>query len=88
VPRVKRPPSEYIREHFFFTTQPVDDIEKPEQQRQLFEWIGWEQLLFSSDYPHWDYDDARYAFKFSMTHDEKRKLSHDNAMAAFRFERS
>jgi uncharacterized protein len=88
VPHVKRPPSEYIREHFFFSTQPVDDIETPEHQRQLFEWIGWEQLLFSSDYPHWDYDDARYAFKFTMTKEEKRRLSYDNAMAVFRFDRS
>ena len=63
VPHLKRKPSEYVREHFWFTTQPIDEPDEGKHLRQLIEWIGVDRLLFSSDYPHWDYDDARFAFK-------------------------
>ena len=32
----------------------------PERRDHLFqviEWIGWDKLLFATDYPHWDFDD-------------------------------
>lgn len=57
VPHVKRPPSEYIREHVWWTTQPM---EEPDNRKHLFEtidWMGWDKLLFATDYPHWDFDD-------------------------------
>ena len=28
-PHLKRPPSEYVREHFWFTTQPIEEPESP-----------------------------------------------------------
>lgn len=60
VPWVKRPPSEYIREHVRFTTQPMDE---PADGRtalaKLAEWAhAGDVLMFSSDYPHWDSDDV------------------------------
>ena len=30
VPHVKRPPSEYVREHVWFTTQPIEEPENPQ----------------------------------------------------------
>ena len=63
VPHVKRPPSEYIREHIWFTTQPMEEPEQPEDLIRIIEWIGWDRLLFSTDYPHWDFDDPRTVFK-------------------------
>ena len=62
VPHLKKKPSEYIRQHIWVTTQPM---EEPQDRRQLFdimEWIGWDRLLFASDYPHWDFDDPFRAF--------------------------
>jgi predicted TIM-barrel fold metal-dependent hydrolase len=56
VPHVRRLPSDYIREHIYWTTQPMEDPER----RHLFDvidWIGWDKLLFATDYPHWDFDD-------------------------------
>ncbi len=56
VPHLKRPPSEYIREQMWFTTQPMDEPERPEDLRAILDWIGWDRLLFATDYPHWDMD--------------------------------
>ena len=57
VPHVTRPPSEYIREHFWFTTQPIDEPERREDLIDLFDQVGWDRIMFSTDYPHWDFDD-------------------------------
>jgi len=57
VPHVKRPPSEYISERVWWTTQPMEDPERREHLFELIDWIGWDRLLFATDYPHWDYDD-------------------------------
>ncbi len=51
VPHLKRKPSEYVREHFWFTTQPIDEPDEGKHLRQLIEWVGVDRLLFSSDYP-------------------------------------
>jgi uncharacterized protein len=83
VPHLKRPPSEYIRDHFWFTTQPADEPEKPEHLRQVFDWIGWDKILFASDYPHWDYDDPRYAIKCGMSKSERAMVFRDNARKVF-----
>ena len=67
VPHLKRPPSEYLREHFWFCTQPIEEPEQPQHIVAYVEAIGWDRLMFSSDYPHWDFDDPRSALKFKMT---------------------
>lgn len=85
VPHLKRKPSEYVKQHFWFTTQPIDEPDEAKHLRQLIEWVGIDRLLFSSDYPHWDYDDARYAFKTPLTEAERRKIFNNNARAVYKF---
>jgi hypothetical protein len=85
VPHLKRPPSEYIRDHFWFTTQPADEPEKAEHLRQVFDWIGWDKILFASDYPHWDYDDPAHALPIKMTEQQKRGIFLENARAVYGF---
>jgi predicted TIM-barrel fold metal-dependent hydrolase len=80
VPDIRRAPSEQIREHVWISTQPMEEPENHDDLRRLFEWVGWEKVLFSTDYPHWDFDDPRYAIPFEMTAEERRMIFHDNAV--------
>ena len=57
VPHLDRRPSELFREHFWFTTQPIEEPDDPEQLVQALEFTGMtDRIMFASDYPHWDFD--------------------------------
>ena len=61
-PWVKRLPSEYIRQHIRFGTQPMEQPPNREDLSKLFEWMhGDEILVYASDFPHWDWDEPRAA---------------------------
>jgi predicted TIM-barrel fold metal-dependent hydrolase len=83
VPHVKRPPSEYVRERVWFTTQPVEEPDDPAHLADIMGWIGWDRVMFSTDYPHWDYDDPRQAFKFGLTAGQRAAVFRDNARALY-----
>jgi uncharacterized protein len=83
VPHLKRLPSEYIKDHIWVSTQPVEEPERPEHLLKTFEWIGWDRIMFSTDYPHWDQDDPRYAIKAAVPEAEQQKLFRSNAIALY-----
>jgi uncharacterized protein len=83
VPECRRPPSAYIREQLWFTTQPVEEPEQPEHLRDTLNWIGWDRLMFATDYPHWDYDDPAAAFKIAMSEQERAMIFRENACAVY-----
>ena len=57
-PWLKRLPSEYARDHLRFTTQPLEQPPNSDHMLAMLEAMdGKNTLLFSSDYPHWDFDD-------------------------------
>ena len=86
VPWLKKLPSEYVRDHVWLTTQPLEISPKREQVAELLGWVnGADRLCYSSDYPHWDFDDPNLAFRFQMTEDEKRMLFRDNALDVYTF---
>ncbi len=61
-PLVKRLPSEYIVENARFSTQPVDEPPESGDLIHIFRMIQAEKtVVFSSDYPHWDFDDPFHA---------------------------
>jgi predicted TIM-barrel fold metal-dependent hydrolase len=62
-PWVKEPPSEYYRKHFRVTSQPLELPAKMEMFDPMMEAISAEtNLMFASDYPHWDFDSPLHAF--------------------------
>jgi uncharacterized protein len=83
VPHVKRPPSEYVRERVWFATQPIEEPERRTDLLELCEWIGWDRIVFASDYPHWDMDDPRHAFRTPLSESQQCAVFADNARAAY-----
>ena len=86
MPYLKRLPSEYIRDHFWITTQPVEEPPKQEYFQQLLAHIDAdEKLMFATDYPHWDFDSPEYAIPKNLSLDLRRKIMAENARDFYRF---
>ena len=51
---------------------------------RIIDWIGWDRILFATDYPHWDFDDPRDAFKIRLSDDERRMVFAENARHLYR----
>ena len=83
VPQVKRPPSDH-RTNLWYTTQPVEERENPDDLRQVFEWIGWDRMGHVR-LSALGFDDPHVAFRFQMTEQEKRMLFRDNALNVYTF---
>ena len=82
VPWVKRLPSEYILDHCYFTTQPLEEPPNPDWLLQILEMInGQDILLYASDYPHWDFDAVHVLGR--LPKDYRRKIFQDNAERLF-----
>jgi uncharacterized protein len=78
-PWVNRLPSEYIREHMKFSTQPLEVGTDPDALFELLSLVQAEDLIcFSSDYPHWTTDDPAYIARM-LPDDWKRKVMCNNA---------
>ncbi|UTF55759.1 amidohydrolase family protein [Natronosalvus rutilus] len=79
VPWLEQAPSEYIREHVRFTTQPVHAPERPHQFKQILEMMhADETLMFASDYPHWDSDSPEHALP-NLPDDLTDRIYYENA---------
>lgn len=57
IPWVDRAPAEIVKAQVRFSLQPVDAPAEPEQLERLLEHMGSDRLLlFSTDYPHWQFE--------------------------------
>lgn len=83
VPWLRKLPSQYIRDHVFVTTQPVEEPEKSPHFLQILEMINAPgNVMYSSDYPHWDFDNPRMTLQF-LPKEWKQRIFHDNAAALY-----
>jgi len=84
VPHVSRPPSETIRSSFWFTTQPM---EEPPRERDFHELIDQldmdDRIMFSTDYPHWDFDSPARALPAGLGADLRHRIMRENAVALY-----
>jgi len=84
VPRLDRLPSELIRERFWISTQPMEEPEHPGQLEELLEQLGMsDRILFSTDYPHWDFDAPDGALPGRLPERLRSAILHDNAAALY-----
>ena len=86
-PELKRLPSEYIRD-MYFTNQPMEKTGDMALLETTFRVIKAEsQVLYSSDYPHWDFDlpSVIYDLPF-LSEAQKRAILGGNALRVFGME--
>jgi uncharacterized protein len=86
VPHLNMAPSEYIRKHFWVTTQPMEETEEPDHLRDVMNWIGMDRIMFSSDYPHWDFDDPFVSLPPFLTEEQRRMIYAGNARGLYRLD--
>ena len=88
VPDLKRKPSEYIRDHFWFSTQPMEEPPKREYFEQLLEQMDMnDKLMFATDYPHWDFDSPDRALPSFLKPELRRKILGENARQLYAFDK-
>lgn len=79
VPHLTRLPSEYVRDHMRMTTQPMEEPAHPPHLLQLIDQLGPEMLMFSTDYPHWDFDNPHRAFQVKLPPELEAPIMYGNA---------
>lgn len=84
LPGLRRKPSEYVLDHIFFSTQPLDYPEDKLELTRAMEMMQADKLLlFSSDYPHWTYDDPSWVIKH-IPHQMREAIMHENGKQLYK----
>jgi predicted TIM-barrel fold metal-dependent hydrolase len=84
MPRLPRRPSEYVRDHVWFTTQPIEEPEDPQHLLYAIQHAQLEdRLLFATDYPHWDFDSPTQALPRAMPKELRQAILYENALALY-----
>jgi len=84
IPWVQRPPSEYIREHFRVTVQPLDAPSDTRQLLQVIEQLGSDNMLmYASHFPRVHAADAEERLIRHLPATLARKVRSENARALY-----
>jgi uncharacterized protein len=83
IPWITEPPSDIIRRHVRFTIQPLDAPTDSSIMQKVVDQIGSdEMLLFSTDYPHWQFEREEVLPK-GFSKGLLRKIMIDNPLATY-----
>ncbi len=85
VPYLEQSPEAYLRDQFYFSTQPLEEFDDPSDMLAILDIIGPESLVFSTDYPHYDFDDPAAIDRFigEFTPEEREMVFSGNAIEAY-----
>lgn len=73
-------PSDVMRRHLWFTTQPIDEPGDPQHLAFAFEALAMtDRIMFSTDYPHWDFDSPKQALPSSLSKEITGMILAENA---------
>ena len=86
VPHLTRRPSEYVHDHIWITTQPMEEPEKREHVLDAMAWIGFDRLLYATDYPHWDFDNPAQALPRGLDPERLEMVRRGNARKLYRLD--
>lgn len=83
-PLLNKRPSKYARE-FYYGIQPLDKPHSISYFEESIEAMGGaDQLLYASDYPHWDYDPPNSVTEIPfLSESEQSKILGKNAQEVF-----
>jgi len=80
---VDRAPSDIVRSNIRFSLQPIDAPPDPQILNRLFDHMQSDELLlFSTDYPHWQFDGDE-VLPEGLSSDLVHKIMIDNPMATY-----
>jgi predicted TIM-barrel fold metal-dependent hydrolase len=86
-PLLKKLPSDYMRE-MYYTTQPIENHDYGLLETTLKAINAETQLLFSSDYPHWDFNLPSTIWDLPfLSEPAKRRILGENARELFKLDR-
>jgi predicted TIM-barrel fold metal-dependent hydrolase len=84
-PELQRLPSDYVRQHFWVTTQPMEEPPQRHFFTQLLEQMDMnDRLMFATDYPHWDFDSPDRALPNELSLSFKEAILAGNARALYK----
>ena len=82
VPWIDRAPAEIVRDHVRFTLQPADVPNADVLARVMDHLRSDELILFSTDYPHWQFD-GDDALPEGLSEAILRRILVDNALSTY-----
>lgn len=88
-PLLEQLPSEYFVDQFKFTTQPIEGEQDPQYVNSTLRLMNAEEtVMFSSDYPHYDFDNSNQLLKVvrsEFSNDEIRNMYGETAEEIYPF---
>ncbi|WP_135303955.1 amidohydrolase family protein [Haloarcula amylovorans] len=85
LPLLEKTPEEYVRDQFYFATQPLDEPNDDSMMKQLVEMWGGDALMFATDHPHFDIDNTEALLKYlgDFSEEERNKVLYKNSADVF-----
>ena len=85
-PLLEASPESYIRDRFYFASQPLGEPDRPGDLAPILEVLGADSIVFATDYPHWDFDHPSEIAKHLRSHfsaEEREAVLSGNAAEVF-----